>query len=283
MKNKFFKLSVATVLMLSKSAFAATIYAECDYCSTPYSFQAKAEAISYEVGGRNNTVFVENKRSLEVQKYKVITFLEEPGMPIEISVSNLAMTQDEKATFSKLQSQRDGIQRAFTNLGDVPTDIADSAYDLVGNSSRENRTIDWYRENANIDWLISDHISLALSTFSIFNSPNVIVDITFKDGSVARFKITGVTTLGKLTYKMVSAIDANKNNIPLTKEGYTSGSFNFTNDPSGSLSEFIDAASRMGIPITGGIGGATGGIGGAKMTCKEIAGNLECVITYQIK
>jgi hypothetical protein len=272
-------LNVLKLLTLSPLLFSlqsyASVYTQCNSCNTYNSFKNIAEYTDDTKGDGSGIVFVANHVSGVLKKYAIIKE-KEPGLPLLNIVRELNLSSREIQGFQKIRTARQAVINEVESLGDVPTDIATSAYDLAGASYVLNNVSDHYTKTASFTDKVGAYISsLGVVTGKVSNVPIVVV-LTFSDGSIGEFKIT--PTIGdSIHISIISLIDGDNNTIPLTASGYQSGSYNFTKQGQNGVDSFISAAERHGVFITNTSGGGSTSTG-QSMSCKTEGDSTTCII-----
>ena len=131
----------------------------------------------------------------------------------------------------------------------VPSDIATSAYQLVGSGSARNNVGEWLWNDFSLVEKYYAYVSLIAATIGeLVGNINVTVEVFFADGSSSLYKVNGVNADGEviLDYLPGESVDADNNSIPEIRPDFE-GEFNFTQ--SISVREFIAAAERLGIRV----------------------------------
>lgn len=134
---------------------------------------------------------------------------------------------------------------------EIPDEIADSAWDLVGAGYKQTEVVNYYRENNGYLDTISNHLAFLTKTLSsnIININNITVTLYFSDGSKAKFAITGLDETGSLELDFIDGLDKDGNKIKDSKDTFTSGEYKFVNGGPGAMQSFYDASARYGVNI----------------------------------
>lgn len=134
---------------------------------------------------------------------------------------------------------------------EIPDEIADSAWDLVGAGYKQTEVVNYYRENNDYLDIVSNHIGFLVKTLlsNMININNVTVTLYFSDGSKAKFAINGVDENGDLELDFIDGLDKDGNKIKDSKDIFTSGEYKFVNGGPDAIQSFYDASSRYGINI----------------------------------
>ncbi len=274
MNNKFITaLSLASLFFSSFTI--ASVYTQCNTCSSYTSFKNVAKHTDSIDGDGTGLVYVANHGSSELRKFMIIKE-QEAGIIIS-SVVEKQLTSQEVSKFSDILIARRNVIDVIENKGDVPSSIAKSAYNLAGASYVVNDVSDYYTKTATFSQKMSAYISsLATITGTVANVP-IVIELSFSDGSVGQFKIT--PTIGdSVAIAIISLIDADNNTIPLTENGYKSGSYRFDVQGDAGVNRFVSAAARYGVYVTTTAGGESTG-GGQSMSCStDSDGNVKCII-----
>lgn len=134
---------------------------------------------------------------------------------------------------------------------EIPDDIADSAWDLVGAGYKQTEVINYYKENNDYLDTISNHLAFLTKVLSnnIIDINNITVTLYFSDGSKAKFAITGLDENGDLELDFIDGLDKDGNKIKDSKDIFTNGEYKFINGGPGTMQSFYDASARYGVNI----------------------------------
>lgn len=269
------KILILCVYLFASYANAETVFSQCGYCSSSYSFSNYAESISSINGYTRNVIFVENQNTNIVEKYIVIKTRGDRGVPSEISSYKEALTNDENNKISLMQRNRSRIQDFFDTYNEAPEGIANSAYDLVNSSITQNLIAYNYINNQSLQQIIGDYTSVLIAIAGNIVGVNLVIEINFSDGSTAEFKIVGLDGTGSLALAVLNAVDSNGNNISLVKSGFNGDMEFYSNDSA--FKEFQETVERLGIQVEIGSGGGSTG-GGSPMVCRHVGGIYKCTV-----
>jgi len=278
--------TLATSLLMafgmSGSVQAEDLFTECSSCTSESRFYNVASYVGTNNGTDNDVVYVLNSDTGTMHKYSVVNLSYRDSIFFEPIVEELALTAEDIT--NKYQLMED-INALRSYVYDVPTDVAGSAYDLIGLSQMQNLVESSYLNNQSIITRISNYFAIvALIAGKIISAVNFTIDVAFSDGSKATFKVTGIDGNAEFTLELLSAVDSGNRDIPITKDKMlTNGAMvfegNSNTDSSGSgggtnnLQEYLNAAARLGITMT------INGKGGddVETTCKvNASGGLTC-------
>ncbi len=186
----------------------------------------------------------------------VTTFVIPAGTPDDINIKYLNYVSALN-TFESLKSLID----------EVPSDIASSAWDMAYDPIARQRVGDWIQSNQPVYSSLISVVNLATGFFGV---PAITLSIEFADGSVAKFKYKSLDSAGNIYYEFVpeESRDADGNNL----EFAGTNSFAGTGHSGLSLSDFLAAAARAGIPII--VNG--GPMGGVPVRCVKVGDKIKC-------
>jgi hypothetical protein len=216
-------LMVATlVLLYSPNSSAASAF-QCNSCT---SAQMKDLALlkgngSHHIVDLNNNVIKQYFVNIEKEGFiSIKTALEiQPNQAI-------------KSVFDNTMSAKRGVMDAIFELPTVPADIAGSAWELSGNSQNQNNVGDWFVSQQSWNEAIGNYTGMVLSLVGQVVGINLVVDMSFSDGSEATYKIDGINLDGSLSISLIDATDAENNSVPLTLANFP-GTYSFTSGSGG--------------------------------------------------
>jgi len=217
-------------------------------------------------------------QSSTIKSYDVYVEVE-PGNIKYVTAVEKAVDSDTKTKFTKLAATYGAVAEHARSNQLIPSSIATSAYQLVNASSVANNVAGFYNNNQSFRTKTANYIAAAVALAGKLIDINLTVTVYFTDGSKAVYKLEGVDGGGALALKVISATDIDNNTIPFTKQGYESGSFDFTKGGQRSIDEFVGAANRSGVPITT-VGGGGGGGGGGTYTMTCNGDGSQCTVTF---
>ncbi len=270
-----FILSISTLFSLSSQA---SIFTQCSTCQSHSDYKIIAENTAHGEGKRIVDVFIQNPSDFELKKFRIINIvLNEPGSPTIKRTIELDLNENELQAKDQINYKLQQLSLESSNYT-VPNDLANSVYDLVGSSSTRNSVIDSYVNNQNIRQIAEGYTAAILSIAGKVVNVNFTINMKFSDNSYATFYITGISSDNLITLKLVSATDSNNNDIPITKNDFTSvGELQFSD--SKTFDEFVDAASRYGW-IYESNSWPSGGHGYMECTVNK-SGGLSCIYYTQ--
>lgn len=251
----------ATLLILSTilsfETKATTAVAVCNNCTTSQQYQQIAK---YSSSFDTQYTYVMNYERGDLRKFRVIAIPPDFDYPGSIQVNQITATSAEQTAFSDIAMLRQEFKNFFFINKNVPEDIADSAYDLVGSSYKQNQLNDYFSQQLGIySWQGTglfdlDSSRLAIGAFAqIFGkitSIDIGIVIYFKNGSTMNLKVDGVSFNGRFDFVVDSAKDADGNNISFVKSDYESGEYKFSIGGNQAVNDFISAAGRLGATIS---------------------------------
>ena len=272
------KFALFTALLISTFASfesnAENILTQCNTCSTSSSYETVAEYVGDNNGGAVDFVYVANFKDQVVNKYKVVTIKSrEPGVPDITQVYGQILTLEQH---NSMQLLLDNVAALQSGPVVAPKDIANSAYELIGSTSTQNNLKKSYIDNQSLEQRIENVTAAIASTATNVINVNFVIEFSFSDGSKATFKITGIDGDGNVQLTLTEAIDADLNQIPITKDALlANGSMNFSTQGQKGITRYVEAAARYGIPVSIGSTLSSGGT----MTCTVTrSGGLSCTL-----
>jgi len=263
---------------MSGSVQAEDLFTECSSCTSASSFYNVASYVGSHNGTDNDVVYVLNSDTGTMHKYSVVNLSYRDSIFFEPIVEELALTAEDIT--NKYQLMED-INALRSYVYDVPTDLANSAYDLIGDGQLQNLVESSYINNQSVGTRLANYVAtLALLAGKIVSNINFVIEVSFSDGSKAIFKVTGVDANADITLKLLSAENSEESPIPITATAMTnSGALKFSGNTGGTgnggmgLQEFFNAAARLGILITF---GDSFDRGGATTCVPNASGGLTC-------
>lgn len=263
MKSLIFAL-IIIFSVASNSLFAADQVIVCNNCSVASHEWRADQAAPRFAESTLVHIFDETRKTLH--SYEVIrdheagsfmmTFVVPAGTPDDINIKYLNYV-NALNTFESLKNLID----------QVPSDVASSAWDMAYDPIARQRVGDWVQSNQPVYSSLISVVNLATGFFGI---PAITLTFEFADGSIAKFKYKSLDSAGNIYYEFLpnESRDADGNNLEF------SGTNNFTGTGySGlSLSDFLAAAARAGIPII--VNG--GPMGGVPVKCVKVGDKITC-------
>ncbi|MCO7223647.1 hypothetical protein [Pleionea sp. CnH1-48] len=264
--KKLFYIFVFIVGFISSNVFAADKVITCNFCSvSSHNYLAK-QAVPRHVNSMLVHVFDHGRKTLH--SYMVIN---ERDIGPSI-MTFVAPIQTPAPIFDKYTDYVNALEyfEVLKNAIDVvPEHVASSAWDMVGDPAARQRVGDWFQSSHSVYSALTSVINLATG---LFGHPAITLTFEFADGSTAKFKFQSIDSNNDMYYQLVpvQSRDADGNTLEF------SGSNNFGGSmaSSRSLSDFLAAAARAGIPII--VNGGTIG-GGVPVRCvRNGSGGITC-------
>lgn len=246
--KKYFSVAVISAFMFSASANSAE-FLSCYGCESAVSFESAAENLALSRVSPNTSIYVFNMARGEIKSYDV--YVErEPNWEFATSIEK-TVDGNTKQKFENLSNAYSAVAAETRKEVTIPENIASSAYQLVNASFRVNNVVDYYNSHQSFMTKTANYVAAAFALTGKLVNINLTVTVYFSDGSKAQFILEGIGPNGELELKLSSARDVDNNDIPLTKEGYEKGGqYSFEKGGQNAIQEFLDAAARMGVPIT---------------------------------
>jgi hypothetical protein len=262
------KLLISLIAFAFSFSSSASILTQCNTCSSESSYKNVASYLASAQSSAITDVFIVNFQTDTMKKYRVVSLKSrEPGVPDIVQIVERIPTNSESSSFVNAAD----IRREITaSPNEVPSSIANSAYQLAGASYILNNVSDYFIVSAGIATKATSYLSsLAVISGKVTNVP-ITVELNFADGSSGIFQLT--PTIGaSIGLKILQLKDADGNTIPLTAAGYKSGSYKFSDQAA--FDQFTAAALRFGVRITSGSGGSY------QTECVEVgSGHMICTI-----
>lgn len=237
-------------MLLSTNAISSELYYECSTCNHYSDFEKVAKQIALEQNTSKNDINIFNPNTLDLIKIRVInTRSFEPGVPNHLNAYEVSLSNEE------LNAKRVIINARYVlNHGeyDIPSKTADSIYDLVGSSNKQNIIEQFIRDNSTWNENIGHYTNAILSSLCRVVGINFVVNVKFDDGSIAQFKIDGIRIGYEIEFKFIAGIDNQGNDVPIEKKHFEAlGEFVFKGESGQrTFNEFAAAAQGYGITIS---------------------------------
>lgn len=247
-----------TSFFINASAFASiskTIV--CDDCDTSASYKIAAQ---YGAAGvPDASVHVLNTKGEILRRFSVIKYRSRiTGDFGPYVVSEIAVETEKEILFRDLVRHKKEINDFFDYSVDIPSSVAESAYDLPGAGYLASDVANYYLENQTLRMAIGNYTATALAIAGKVINLNLVIELNFSDGTIGFFKITGLDSSGTILLEFKSGLDADSNTInahPIA----LSGSYRFTVGGLAALNHFNRALERMGISVVRDGGSGSGG------------------------
>ncbi|MDO6711376.1 hypothetical protein Q4567_11630 [Aliiglaciecola sp. 2_MG-2023] len=256
----------------SKLSLSENLFSYCDSCVSEYDFETKARFDAIDHGGSMNTVTVVNRPAAQHKKYRVINIItQEPGVPPSVHIITLVPTTDEIQKVSTLLDLWGAAKISALDVT-IPSEIADSAYDVV-KSNKSNDVMDYAIENRTFEDYLNYQIYQIMDMFYLTKDYPYILDITFSDGSTAKISFNG-----SLSGEFIEMVDSQNNTINQTSTAVASGA---PVELSGetNVNNYLEAINRLNIPVTINGGGTGSGI---SMTCSSKETETGLTVTCKV-
>lgn len=223
--NKFAFILLAFVsLLITKNVYADTNI-ECFNCN---NYQSMAEQTFISSGLSSDWITVVDLHKTKIKRYYAI-LINEPGYDY-VSLTEHPVPTQTLQDFQTVVSARNSVKTAMQTAGDfqVPGELAESAFDLVGNHLLQSSLVDAYNNSMTWDVQIANYMALSAALFGKVLNVNLVASFVFPDGSIAVFNLAGVNSNGKVLFTFASAKDIDGNIIPLSASAYYGAYFDFT-------------------------------------------------------
>ncbi len=140
----------------------------------------------------------------------------------------------------------------LSGYGGLPSELAGSAYDLVGANYKLSAVKTWFRNNQMITASLGNYVLALASGIGKLTNINLTFDIHAADGSIAVLKITGFLTLddvlnGRLDLQLIKVIDEDGNVLDLTKKDPFKEVFLIEEGDISKATVLVNAAQRLGV------------------------------------
>ena len=274
--KKLLVLLALAVGVLSTEANAAKIFYQCDTCVTDRDFEETAEVIGINEGGMHDTIYVANPNDRVMRKFSVEYWVPfEPGMPTRFVQRELSLNIDDIEAKEKFF---DGHELLTKTIHEIPEEIANSAYDVVGNTQVFNNVKDWQQTSSPTFVPGYELLGALANIVTQWINVSSATYVVFADGSTATLVYTDIISYVplKVDWKLVYAKDSDNNDIPLSKDAMESqGKVTLTaTSNANNIQNFLALAQRWGVSISG---GGTGLDTGHMECVGNESGGLDCV------
>lgn len=153
----------------------------------------------------------------------------------------------------------------------MPANIAESGYDIIGDSATQNLIVQMYQQEMDLRTRIANYIALGAQLFTnVFTANvNLTATFTFPDGSFAEFVIQGLDGAGNIQLYFKKAVDSNGNEIPQSVVDYLGRVYRL--NPSNADKFVHNAIHLHNVTVVVGGGGSV-----KKITCSKIKDSTVC-------
>ncbi|PKM18403.1 MAG: hypothetical protein CVV11_13880 [Gammaproteobacteria bacterium HGW-Gammaproteobacteria-15] len=248
-KNYLFALFSVTTWVTSFNSNAGD---ELRICYTCNSFNDYSNAVLQGVTKPTNKVIsVYNPTTGTILNFNAVVEIE-PGAPVIKYVISANVTTHEYQAAAKATDSYVQLMSFFDTNKEIPSSLAGSIFDVIGNSQKQELLSDYYNLNITsgqtwaLYWASIGSLggSLANIAFS--------VDVIFSDGSRATMRLSGLNSpiTSRLFYlTLVETFDKNGNRVP-----HTGGEFDYRrNDQffapnAESMFQLLEIADRYNVP-----------------------------------
>ena len=206
------------LMFLATAADANEYWTSCNSCSSSQMQRAALQAVPARIIGRHDSYVADFDRGT-IQKYAVWWELDAEYRAWESSVWRVRTESHVEYEFAQVVSAMKTDVASFEAGKIIPGDVVGSAYDLVHSAQEQQEVAQYIIQHLSIWETIGVPVFIPLSLFRKIVDLNLVISVSFSDGSTAQFLLTGLTgSLSELEYvfELVdgSARDADGNLIP---------------------------------------------------------------------
>ena len=267
---------VAFFLFYSNSE-AATLdqngnyWTECSSCSITQKQWAAKQSVPANTEGVYN-VYVMDVASETLDKFSVVQFYEPEWRMYFISARSISVEPEKVTAFQAFAQDLKAFEQQASSGIDLPASVANSAYDMIHDSSRRNAIGNYIANNLNFFQALGAYTSIPLVAIKQILNVHVVITVRFEDGSSAIYEVSGLEGSFEegvqitFQYQPGSAKDADGNNIPETQEEAQQFQGTFSS---------VDTANAMANFIATWYSLSTGG----GVSCSSTVTETEIVIT----
>lgn len=232
----------------------------CNSCQLDYEFEYNA--IDYAVSEYGfdanypKKVFVHNFQTNTSKLFVVTLTPAEPGFPQQTLAFESELQDFEIAQLDSIYTEMSILEDTLALQTEIDPSIADSAYDLIGQSYIWNQVLDNYKEQRSILRTAGDVITSLLSISSKLTGAKFTGTACFQDGSYIEFEISFEVSTSELTHvdlEVTKLADADGNELRYDSQGnvvISQGVYAFINSGEDTLSSFIAGLLRLGFSIS---------------------------------
>lgn len=254
--------------LLPLTTFASEKVVDCFSCP---DFQGRASSIVMASGESNAFINIGDLSTGVIKRYYVQKIVE-PGYNF-YSVTETSVGASVASNFQTLYNTRNQIKNSIAQKGDfsIPANVAESGYDVIGNTATQNLVVQMYQQEMDLRTQIANYIALGAQLFTnVFTTNvNLTATFTFPDGSFAEFIISGVDGDGNIQLYFKKAVDSNGNEIPQSVADYWGKTYQLN---AADVDRFVHNAIVL-HNVTVSVGGA----GTAKqITCSKLKDSTVC-------
>ena len=244
-------LAVASVLMIGtvkSHASEPDEFMVCDSCSSYQSFEQSAASLPFEEG--ETYILVTSFENEEIRRFRRYYRAGNPayGEPGIVTLSEVAVPAETQNNFDLAMQEKSAIEEFFDVYGDVPSNIAGSAYDLGGNTVLQRDVAAYYSSNQSLQQIVGNYSSLIFLVAKKIVNLNLYVALEFEDGTFAEYNLTGLNPDMSLRFNFSRGYDKYGNEVP---EGVSDleGTYRFD---SVIYSSFARTVTRFDLVLQGG-------------------------------
>ncbi len=212
------KIFIVLSLIGCAAADAAEYFEACNSCSQTQQVRAAIRAVPDGVVGQSDVYLMDFEREA-IQKYRVNTFYAPRDGGYQSAALRVLTEAHVVHEFEQaVHAIKDDIA-SFEAGTAIPPEIAPSAYDIIHSTLTQERVSDYINGHLSIWQSIGAPAFLPLQALGKIVNLNLVISVTFSDGSTAKFALSGVEgsiTDVRYTFEIVagSARDADGNLIP---------------------------------------------------------------------
>lgn len=248
LKNLVF---IGTLLLplFSMTAQAGDQLRICETCNS-YSDYSNA-ALQGITGPTSDIVSVLNPKTGNMLNFTVVVEIE-PGAPVIKYVEAATITSSEYQMAAQATSGYASLLSFFDTTKEIPPALADSVFDVIGNSQKQNALSDYYNASITSGQTWSLYWAAIGSLGGTLSQISFTVDIIFPDGSRAVMRLSGINSpsSSRLFYlALMESYDTVGNRVP-----QTNGEFDYRRNDmfyaptAESMYQLLELADRYNTP-----------------------------------
>ena len=270
--SSLIKCCLLVIFLLSNGLYAETIFTECHNCSSTNDFKVIATYIGEQSPQNVDEVIVSNIDYNNSRKYRVVYFQSfEPGVPGYTVTEEIPLNSiDINAISQAVQMKKDMHDKAERGV-DIPAEIADSYWDLLGQGTSTPNDIRDYIKNDG--WTVVNYLVHLLGVYTNLLNDSIpfIVNVNLPDGSIATFEWE-LSVFGLKNPILLYIVNKDNVSIPITKSNLLNLS-SFTVSGESNISSLTEAMDRYNLDITF-TGNTTSG--GGSYVCRPTESGVAC-------
>ncbi len=167
------------------------------------------------------SVYVMDIENTVIRKYNIFSLFEPQDNLSFTAVREIAVEQEIMSEFEQLANYVKDIKITMESRVDIPGTVVGSAFDIIHNSYNMNQVNLYITNNLTFNQTMGSLVNIPTGiAIGIFSDVRFVMPVTFADGSTAKFKQKGLTSIipnglkFEFEYIPGSATDEDGNAIP---------------------------------------------------------------------